>query len=68
MYFIAGMFVAAAVFGMITYGIHRWLARRLAQTATGPGTISIVGYALFVAECVVIFFVARWVVNGMLFP
>ena len=72
LYFIVGMFVVAILFGICFYGIQRGISKVLAARVSEPsrgiaGAISVIGLVLMVAEAVVIFLVARWVVQSVLF-
>lgn len=71
-YFVLGMFVAAAVFGNLSYAAVRGVTHALIVTkiVTAPTrraqiALTITGYILFALEAVLIFFVARWTVRLM---
>ena len=71
-YFVVGMFVAAAVFGNLSYVIVRGVTHALvsAKIVTAPTRraaigLTVTGYVLFALEAVLIYLIARWVVRVM---
>lgn len=71
-YFIVGMFVAAAVFGILSYLIMHGVSRAL--TATGVITrptprvvagLYVIGCVLAAANVVLIYIAARWTIRAM---
>lgn len=65
-FFVVGMFAAAIVFGIASYGLQRGLAKVLAMMIGPPsrkvaGVIRGIALALLIAETVLIFFAASWV-------
>ncbi len=70
-FFIVGMFVAAVVFGLAAYLLQRGVAKVLVRIVTAPSasfatTVRAIGVALFVVETVIVFFVARWIVQRII--
>lgn len=71
-YFVVGMFAAALAFGAIAYLLQRILAMSLAKIVRGPSrgaasAITMIGLVFSAVEAVVIFLVARWIVEDVLF-
>ena len=71
-YFIVGMFVAATVFGIAFYLVQRGTTKVLTAMFHSPSTgvatvIASIGFVLMVVETIVIFVVAQWVVENILF-
>ena len=71
-YFIVGTSIAAVLFGIVFYLFERRTAKSLAtliddhsRNAVNP--IFLAGFFLVAVETVLIFLVAGWVVNGLLF-
>ena len=69
-YFVVGMFVAAALFGNLSYATVRGLTNALisAKIVTAPTRraaigLAVTGYILFGLEAVLIYFSARWTVR-----
>ena len=65
-YFVVGMFVAAALFGNLSYATVRGVTHALVSTkiVTAPTRraaigLAVTGYILFALEAVLIYFVAR---------
>jgi hypothetical protein len=65
-YFVVGMFVAAALFGNLSYAMVRAVTNALvsAKIVTAPTRraaigLTVTGYILFALEAVLIYFVAR---------
>lgn len=70
-FFIVGMFASPVVFGIAAYLIQRGVAKILVRTISTPSAgvaavVRAIGLALFVAETVVIFLIARWIVISIL--
>jgi hypothetical protein len=63
------MFLAAAAFGLLFYLTQRGIAKMLMLTpASLPAAfISLIGVLVWIVEAVLIFLVARWVVDGLLY-
>lgn len=64
-FFGIGMFVAALVFGALGYLVQRSLAKFLMTVIKGPSgsataLIGVLGWALFLAETVLVFLAAQW--------
>ena len=71
-YFIAGVFIAAVLFGVIFYWFESRTAKSLAALVDGHSQnagnpVFLVALVLVAVETVVVFLVASWVVNGLLF-
>ena len=66
LFFIAGMFVAAVLFGWIGYGAPRGIAKALVGKPMSSSTIKFIGLILMGAEAAVIFFAAKWIVQGLI--
>lgn len=71
-YFVVGMFAAAALFGNLSYAAVRGVSRALvsAKIITAPTRraaigLTVTGYILFALEAVVIYLIARWTVRAM---
>ncbi|MDD4456548.1 MAG: hypothetical protein PHC98_03070 [Syntrophotalea acetylenica] len=69
-YFVVGMFIAAAVFGGLSYGIQRGLAKILMVFIKTPSNgaaafIRVLGIGLFVVDTVVVFLSAQWAIQAM---
>jgi len=71
-YFFIGMFVAAALFGNLSYVTVRGVTNALvsAKIVTAPTRRAAIGlmatgYILFALEAVLIYFIARWTVREM---
>lgn len=71
-YFVIGMFVAAAVFGNLSYAAVRGVTHALIATkiVTAPTRraqigLTVTGYILFALEAVLIYFIARLTVRLM---
>ena len=69
-YFVVGMFVAAAVFGNLSYATVRGITNALvaakivtARTRRAAIGLMVTGYILFALEVVLIYFVARLTVR-----
>jgi len=69
-YFVIGMFVAAALFGNLSYATVRGVTNALvsAKIVTAPTRraeigLTVTGCILFALEAVLIYFVARWTVR-----
>ena len=69
-YFVIGMFVAAALFGNLSYATVRGVTNALvsAKIVTAPTRraeigLTVTGGILFALEAVLIYFVARWTVR-----
>ena len=66
-YFVVGMFVAAALFGNLSYAAVRGVTHALvsAKIVTAPTRraaigLTVTGYILFALEAVLIYVIARW--------
>jgi hypothetical protein len=73
-YFVLGMFVAAALFGNLSYAAVRGVTHALvsAKIVTAPSRraaigLTVTGYVLFALEAVLIYLVARWTVRVMFY-
>jgi hypothetical protein len=71
-YFVVGMFVAAALFGNLSYAAVRGVTHALvsAKIVTKPTRraaigLTVTGYVLFALEAVLIYLIARWTVRIM---
>jgi hypothetical protein len=71
-YFVVGMFAAAAVFGNLSYAMVRGVTHALVSTRiiTAPTrraaiALTVTGYVLFALEAVAIYLVARWTLRVM---
>ena len=71
-FFIPGMFVAAAVLGNLSYAGVRGLTHALvsAKIVTAPTRraqigLTVAGYVLFSAQVVLIYVVAKWTIRAM---
>jgi hypothetical protein len=71
-YFVLGMFVAAALFGNLSYATVRGVTHALvsAKIVTAPTRraaicLTVTGYILFALEAVLIYLIARWTVRMM---
>jgi hypothetical protein len=71
-YFVVGMFVAAALFGNLSYATVRGMTNALvsAKIVTAPTrraaiSLTVTGYVLFALEAVMIYLIARWTVRVM---
>lgn len=71
-YFLIGMFVAAALFGNLSYAAVRGVTHALvsAKIVTAPTRraaigLTVTGYILFALEAVLIYVIARWTVRLM---
>jgi len=71
-YFVLGMFVAAAFFGNLSYAAVRGVTHALVTTkiVTAPTRraaigLTVTGYVLFALEAVLIYLIARWVIRVM---
>jgi hypothetical protein len=71
-YFMVGMFVAAALFGNLSYVTVRGVTNALVSTRiiTAPTRraaigLTVTGYVLFALEAVAIYLIARWTVRVM---
>jgi hypothetical protein len=71
-YFVVGMFVAAAIFGNLSYLTVRGVTHALvsAKIVTAPTRraaigLTVTGYVLFALEAVLIYMFARWLVRVM---
>jgi hypothetical protein len=71
-YFVVGMFAAAAVFGNLSYATVRGVTHALVSTKiiTAPTrraaiALTVTGYVLFALEAVAIYLVARWTLRVM---
>jgi hypothetical protein len=69
-YFLLGMFVAAAVFGNLSYAGVRGMTHALitmkivtAPTRRAQIGLTVTGYILFALEAVLIYVIARWTVR-----
>jgi hypothetical protein len=69
-YFVLGMFVAAALFGNLSYAAVRGVTHALvsAKIVTAPTRraaigLTVTGYVLFALEAVLIYVIARWTVR-----
>ena len=67
LYFMVGMFVAAALFGNLSYATVRGVTNALvkmkivtAPTRRAAIGLTVTGYVLFALEAVLIYVVARW--------
>ncbi len=70
-YFVVGMFAAAAVFGMLAYGIQRGLTKILMLFIKTPSNgaavfIGVLGIGLFVVDAIVVFLSAKWAIQALL--
>jgi hypothetical protein len=66
-YFVVGMFVAAALFGNLSYVTVRGVTNALvkmkivtAPTRRAAIGLTVTGYILFALEALLIYFIARW--------
>lgn len=73
-YFLLGMFVAAAIFGNLSYAAVRGMTHALisAKIVTAPTRraaigLTVTGYVLFALEAVLIYVIARWTVRVMFY-
>lgn len=71
-YFLLGMFVAAAVLGTLSYMGVRGLTHALVSTkiVTAPTRraaigLTVAGYLIFAAQTVLIYFIAKWTIRAM---
>ena len=71
-YFVVGMFAAAAVFGNLSYATVRGVTHALVSTKiiTAPTrraaiALTVTGYVLFALEAVAIYLIARWIIRVM---
>jgi hypothetical protein len=71
-YFVVGMFVAAALFGNLSYATVRGVTHALVSTKiiTAPTrraaiALTVTGYVLFALEAVAIYLIARWTLRLM---
>jgi len=71
-YFVVGMFVAAALFGNLSYATVRGVTHALvsAKIVTAPTRraaigLTVTGYVLFALEAALIYFIARWTVRAL---
>ena len=71
-YFLLGMFVAAALFGNLSYATVRGVTHALvsAKIVTAPTRraaigLAVTGYILFALEAVMIYLFARWLLRIM---
>jgi uncharacterized membrane protein YbhN (UPF0104 family) len=71
-YFMLGMFVAAALFGNLSYATVRGVTHALVSTkiVTKPTRraaigLAVTGYILFALEAVMIYLIARWLLRVM---
>jgi hypothetical protein len=71
-FFIPGMFVAAAVLGNLSYAGVRGLTHALvsARIVTAPTRraeigLTVAGYVIFTAQVVLIYVIARWTLRAM---
>jgi hypothetical protein len=71
-YFVVGMFVAAGLFGNLSYATVRGVTNVLvsAKIVTRPTRraaigLMVTGYILFALEALLIYFIARWTVREM---
>jgi hypothetical protein len=71
-YFVLGMFIAAALFGNLSYAAVRGVTHALvsAKIVTAPTRraaigLTVAGYVLFALEAVLIYLIARWTVRVM---
>jgi hypothetical protein len=71
-YFVVGMFAAAAVFGNLSYATVRGVTHALVSTRiiTAPTrraaiALTVTGYVLFALEAVAIYLIARWIIRVM---
>jgi hypothetical protein len=73
-YFLAGMFVAGALFGNLSYvavqGVtHALISAKIVTAPTRRAAIglTVTGYVLFALEAVLIYVIARWTVRVMFY-
>jgi hypothetical protein len=73
-YFVIGMFVAAALFGNLSYAAVRGVTHALvsAKIVTAPTRraaigLAVTGYVLFALEAILIYLIARWTVRVMFY-
>ena len=73
-YFVIGMFVAAALLGTLSYSTVRVLTRALvsAKIVTAPTRraaigLTVAGYLIFAAQILLIYIVARWTIRVMFY-
>ena len=73
-YFVVGMFVAAALFGNLSYATVRGVTHALVSTkiVTAPTRraaigLTVTGCVLFALEAVLIYVIARWTVRAMFY-
>jgi hypothetical protein len=71
-YFVAGMFLAGALFGNLSYAAVRGVTHALvsAKIVTAPTRraaigLTVTGYVLFALEAVLIYSIARWTLRVM---
>ncbi len=69
-YFIAGMFVAAIVFGVMFYLVEHGLSKAVSDLIQGGSTGAATGFfllsaLLMIIEAIVIFLVANWTYNWL---
>jgi hypothetical protein len=71
-YFVLGMFVAAALFGNLSYAAVRGVTHALvtAKIVTAPTRraaigLTVTGYVMFALEAVLIYLFARWLLRVM---
>ena len=67
-YFLVGTFAAALIFGWISYGIQRGLAKVMTLFVSGPSSsvaafVGTLGLIVMILEVVAIFFAAKYVVT-----
>jgi hypothetical protein len=65
LYFLVGMFAAALIFGMLTYGAQRLMARSLLRSTVSKTRVLIVGAVMTLLEAVLIYFAARATVSWL---
>jgi hypothetical protein len=73
-YFVVGMFVAAALFGNLSYATVRGVTHALvsmkivtAPTRRAAIGLTVTGCVLFALEAVLIYVIARWTVRAMFY-
>lgn len=71
-YFVVGMFVAAAVLGSLSYIGVRGLTHALVSTriVTAPTRraaigLTVAGYLIFAAQSALIYYIAKWTIRAM---